>query len=98
MMFKYTEADFGKYTVSNDDGVRVVVFTETSAIVLTELLNKWCKKMEYQDRVIRKCIRNEKKYKAVIEDNEELLDSLNAEITVLNKEKRILKKIIHELN
>ena len=96
MMFKYSKADFGKYTVSNDDGVRVVVFTETSAIVLTELLNKLCKKIEYQDRVIQKCIRNEKKYNAIIEDKDELIDDLSAEITVLNKEKRILKKIIHE--
>lgn len=91
--FVFEDLDFGHFRVFDETGdcdLSVILTNHTHAIVLVEFLNKTCSKLAYQERVIDKCIRNEKRYSNMIEDFED-------EISVLNKEKRILKKIIHEL-
>ena len=87
---KYRDCDFGKFEVFDDDGdFCFTVYTETHAITLCEVLKGLYGKIEYQGRVIDKCLNNEKLYKSIIEDRD-------AYIGVLDREKRILKKIIHE--
>lgn len=97
-MFEYKKGDYGKYEVTDNGDITVNVFSETSAIVLSDLLNKYEKKIEYQNRVIDKCLKEKKWYEAVIEDKSLLLDERDGDIACLNKEKRVLKKIIYELD
>ena len=96
--FNYIKGDFGKYIVQDteDEKFNINVFTEVHAIVLCDYLNKFHKKIEYQERVIDKCIKNEIKYKSIISDANDSIELLEDEVSLLNKEKRILKKIIHE--
>ena len=92
MKFNYIKRDFGKFDVIGDDDDEHFcfgVYSEIHAITLSELLNDLYGQISYQSRVIDKCIKNEKLYKNIINDQDE-------SISVLNKEKRILKKIIHE--
>ena len=98
VVFEYRKGDYGKYEVTNNCDVMVMVFTETSAIVLSDLLNKYQKKIEYQGRVIDKCIREKKRYESILDDNLLLLEEKDFLIGQLNKEKRVLKKIIYELD
>ena len=86
----YRDCDYGKFEVySSDGGFCFTVYTETHAITLCEVLKELYGKIEYQGRVIDKCIRNERLYESMISDRDEM-------VSVLNKEKRILKKIVRE--
>jgi formyltetrahydrofolate hydrolase len=93
MRFVFEAVDFGHFRVYDKTGkcsLNVIISNETHAMVLVDFLNKVCGKVEYQERVIDKCIKNEKRYSSMIEDYED-------DIIVLNKEKDILKKIICEM-
>ena len=91
LKYYYTETDFGKYVVKNreDADFNIVVLSDVHSIVLCDLLNKYDKELEYKNKVIDKCIRNDKLYNTMIMDKDYTIE-------VLKKEKRILKDIIHE--
>ena len=67
----------------------VSVNTVDDANLLCTLLNELDKRLDYYNRVIDKCIRNEKKYNQMIEDNKMQLD-------ILSQENNILRNIIYE--
>lgn len=67
----------------------VSVNTVHDADLLCTLLNELDKRLDYYNRVIDKCIRNEKKYNQMIQDNKIQLD-------ILSQENNILRNIIYE--
>ena len=93
---KYRDCDFGKFEVFDDDGeFSFKVYTEIHAITLCEVLKGLYGRITYLDRVISKCIVNEKKYKCIISDKDEDIKCLEDEIKELNK---IIRDLSVELN
>lgn len=75
---------------SVDDRFIIGVTTSHSARILTKLLNLMDKRIEYQQRVIDKCVKNDNKNICIIED-------LNKELHESNQEIEILRRIIKEM-
>lgn len=91
MRYKYSLND-KYYTIIDNINNNIIcdgiIFKEDSKNIC-DLLNKYDKRIEYQKRVIDKCIKQDKKNSCIIEDND-------FEINKLKNEKKIYKKIIHE--
>lgn len=84
MRFEY----YPPYIIDNlNEEFKVKMPVKSEALILKKCLNNLYNQINYQERVINKCIKNEKKYKTMIIDKDYTIE-------VLLKEKKILKKII----
>lgn len=72
-----------------DDDFRITVHSDTEGKMLKDLLNNLDNKINYQEKVIDKCLKNERKYNCMIIDK-------NYTIETLKNEKRIMKKMLVE--
>ena len=86
MRFKYN-APF-LYDSLNPE-FKIEINSRDEGVVLKDMLNSYEGTVNYQGKVIDKCLKNEKKYKTMIIDKDYT-------IKVLVNEKKILKKIILE--